>query len=723
MKLPALFCLLPACFAGLSFLPAAPVRNGAIEAELVPAVASVQPGHAFDIALRLAHDPHWHTYWVNPGTGLPTTIKWTLPPGWQAGGIQWPVPHILQDAKGAIIGNGYDGEVFLFVALTPPPDLAPGTSVTLKATADWLMCLESCVPGTAALHLTLPVASDAPAPDPVWGAKLAAARGQLPHKPDGWLLAATRADKTVILTAHPPDGAGFAAADFRFFANDGLIAYDQPQPVSVRGSEFVFELPVDDAGPKDATRLSGVLALAKGNVPGIRVDVPLGAAAAAQSPKFQVPGSTTAGATPNPELRTLNSEPARGLVGTLVLAFLGGLILNLMPCVFPVLGIKILGFVNQAGADRRKVKLHGLVFALGVLTSFWVLAGLMLALRAGGKQVGWGFQLQEPGVVFVLAVVMLALALNLSGLFEVGLSAVGAGAQLQAKSGFAGSFFTGVLATVVATPCSAPFLVTALSASITLPPAVSLVMFTLIGLGLATPYLVLSLFPGSLRFLPRPGAWMETFKQFMSFPLYLTVGWLVWVLAGQTRDNDYALLYVLAGLTLVALAAWFYGRYAQAYGKPLRQMIGRGLALGLLGAGLLTGWPKAPLPLQFGTGYNVTWQKWSPTAVAKLRAENRVVYVDFTARWCFTCQTNKAAVFSSKAVLDALATKDVVLLKADWTSRDPEITAALTSFNRNAVPFDLIYAPGHAEPVLLPELLTADIVLHALEQIAPAAAK
>jgi thiol:disulfide interchange protein DsbD len=444
--------------------------------------------------------------------------------------------------------------------------------------------------------------------------------------------------------------------------------------------------------------------------------------------KFQTPNSKLIVQNPelrtlNPELRTLNSEPARGLVGTLVLAFLGGLILNLMPCVFPVLGIKILGFVNQAGADRRKVKLHGLVFALGVLTSFWVLAGLMLALRAGGKQVGWGFQLQEPGVVFVLAVVMLALALNLSGLFEVGLSAVGAGAQLQAKSGFAGSFFTGVLATVVATPCSAPFLVTALSASITLPPAVSLVMFTLIGLGLATPYLVLSLFPGSLRFLPRPGAWMETFKQFMSFPLYLTVGWLVWVLAGQTRDNDYALLYVLAGLTLVALAAWFYGRYAQAYGKPLRKMIGRGLALVLLGAGLLTGWPKAPLPLQSGTGYHLTWQKWSPEAVAKLRTENRVIYVDFTARWCFTCQTNKAAVFSSKAVLDALAAKDVVLLKADWTSRDPEITAALTSFHRNAVPFDLIYAPGRAEPVLLPELLTADIVLHALELIAPATAK
>jgi thiol:disulfide interchange protein/DsbC/DsbD-like thiol-disulfide interchange protein len=679
------------------------VRQGAVEAELVAAVAAVQPGHPFDVALRLAHDEHWHTYWTNPGTGLATSLKWTLPPGWRAGDIQWPVPHVLQDEHGAIIGNGYDGEVFLMITLTPPADLPAGTKVTLQAKADWLMCRESCVPGTAALELTLPVAAAAPAPDAVWGTKLAAVRRQLPQPPDGWSLTATRAAKTVTLTARPPDGTDFAAADLRFFSDNGLIAYDQPQPVSVRGRDLVFQLPVDAAVPADAKGLTGVLALSKGGGAGIRVDLPWGAA----------------GATQNPKLTTQNLAPVHGFAGTLVLAFLGGLILNLMPCVFPVLGIKILGFVNQAGADHRKVTLHGLVFALGVVVSFWVLAGMMLALRAGGSQVGWGFQLQEPAVVFVLAAVLLGFALNLSGLFEVGLSAVGAGAQLQARSGYAGSFFTGVLATVVATPCSAPFLVTALSASLTLPAAASLVMFTLIGLGLATPYLVLSFFPGCVRLLPRPGVWMETFKQLMAFPLYLTVGWLVWVLAGQTRDNDYALLYVLAGLTLVALAAWFYGRYAQAHGRPLRQMIGRGLALGALGAGLLVGWPEKPRPLQSPSGYNLAWQKWSPETVTKLRAEGKTLYVDFTARWCFTCQTNKAAVFSSKAVLNALAARGVVLLKADWTNRDPEITAAMASFHRNAVPLDLIYAPGRDEPVILPELLTPDMVLRGLDEAAP----
>ncbi len=697
MKLPALLRVIPACLLGPALLPAAPVRKGAVTVDLVPAVAGVQPGRPFEVALHMVHDPDWHSYWVYSGTGYPTTIKWTLPAGWHAGDIEWPVPHVLRDSTGTIIGNGYDGEVFFPVMLTPPADLAPGTSVTLKARVEWLMCKDVCVPGDADLDLTLPVVRGPPAPDAQWAAKLAAAQNQLPHAATGWRFNATRSDGHVTLGIVPPAGETWAPADFHFFADDGLIAYDRAQVVHPGpDGSLTMQLAVDPAGPQNPTRLFGVLALAKGPVPGLRVDVPFGAAAAA-------PGSTMTGAAPV------------GLIGTLALAFLGGLILNLMPCVFPVLGIKILGFVNQAGADRRKVTLHGLVFAAGVLVSFWVLAGIMLTFRAAGRQVGWGFQLQEPAVVFVLAVVMLAFALNLSGLFEVGLSATGVGARLQAKAGYGGSFFTGVLATVVATPCSAPFLVTALSASLTLAPAAALVMFSCIALGLATPYLVLSLFPDLVRFLPRPGAWMETFKQVMAFPLYLTVGWLVWVLAGQTRDNDYALLYMLVGLTLVALAAWFYGRFGQTPGRLVRQYVGRTLAGLALAAGLLIGWPAQSRPLQSANGYDLVWQKWSPETLAKLRAEGKVVYVDFTARWCFTCQANKAAVFTSKAVLDAFATHQVVLLKADWTSKDPQITAALASFNRNAVPFDLIYAPGRAAPIILPELLTPGIVLHALD--------
>jgi thiol:disulfide interchange protein/DsbC/DsbD-like thiol-disulfide interchange protein len=707
MKFPASLRALAACLLGLSLLHAKPVRKGAVEAELVPGVTSVQPGQPFDVALRLAHDPHWHTYWINPGTGLPTTIKWTLPPGWQAGPIQWPVPHVLTDARGTVIGNGYDGEVFLLVTLTPPSGLPPGSTVTLNATVEWLMCQDVCMPGEAALSLTLPVDAAPPSPDPRWGAKLAEARGLLPHAPDGWRLAAMRAGKTVTLTARPPAGAMVAPADLHFFADDGLIAYDQPQPVRVHDGTFVFALSVDDAAPKDASRLFGVLALAKGDVPGIRVDVPFGAAVAAQSSKYQVPGTKPAAGTQSPELQTLNPEPARGLAGTLVLAFFGGLILNLMPCVFPVLGIKILGFVNQAGADRRKVTLHGLVFVLGVLVSFWVLAGALLVLRAGGKELGWGFQLQEPGFVFALAVFLLVFALNLSGLFEIGLSAMGVGAGWQTKSGYSGSFFTGVLATVVATPCSAPFLAPALGAALALSAAESLTVFTAIALGLSVPYLLLSIFPAAVKLLPRPGAWMETFKQLMAFPLYATVGFLVWVLAGQTKDDDNGLLKIFFGLVLVAMAAWAYGRWTQHGGSAGRKRFGYAFAAVLIAAGVAVGYPTKP-------SKDIVWEKWSPETVARLRSEGKTLYVDFTARWCATCQSNKALVFSSTAVREALRRQGVVLLKADWTSRDPQITEALAAFHRSAVPMDLIYAPGRDEPVILPELLTPDLVLAGL---------
>ena len=580
--------------------------------------------------------------------------------------------------------------------LTPPAGLKPGDSVTLKAAVAWLMCKEVCMPGEAALDLTLPVDNTPPSPHPRWGAKLAAAQGQLPHAPDGWQLAASRTARSVTLTVQPPSGTSFAPGDVHFFGTDGLIAYDRPQPVSGQGNSFVLTLPVDEAGPTNASRLSGVLALDKDGMRGVLVDIPFGAEGPAQNAKFQ---------TPNPKA----GDP--GLAGTLVLAFLGGLILNLMPCVFPVLGIKIMEFVNQAGADRRKVTLHGLVFVLGVLVSFWALAGALLVLRAGGTQLGWGFQLQEPGFVFALAVFLLVFALNLSGLFEFGLSVMGVGAELQTKSGYAGSFFTGVLATVVATPCSAPFLAPALGAALALPPLASLAVFTAIALGLSVPYLLLSVFPAAVKLLPRPGAWMETFKQLMAFPLYATVGFLAWVLAGQTKDDDTGLLKIFFGLVLVSMAVWAYGRWTQRGGAPAWRRFGYVFAAVLMAAGLVVGYPARP-------STDIVWGQWSPEAVQQLRAEGRTLYVDFTARWCATCQSNKAVVFSSQRVRAALKQQGVVLLKADWTSRDPRITEALTSFNRSAVPLDLIYAPGRAEPIILPELLTPDIVCSALKQAA-----
>ncbi len=725
-------------------LQARAVRNGAVQVELVARQAAVQPGQPFWVALRVEHDAPWHTYWLNAGTGYPTSLAWTLPEGFSAGPIVWPAPHTVKDTAGNVTGNGYEGTVHLFVQITPPATLAVGSTVQLRAAADWLMCAESCMPGDAKVALTLPVAADPGAEN----AAVAKAFAELPRDPAPWGVSARRDGAKVFLTLTAPQGAAAAHVPegLHFFEEQALIDYAAPQTVTAGKGTWSLELATVADAPADAARLKGLLVAKNGWTAGegyaaLAVDVPLAAAKAAGASVTAAVGSPTGGATeasaPAPGGSgaagagatasvgaTDGAAASTGLVGTVLLAFLGGVVLNLMPCVFPVLGIKVLGFVNQAGSDRGKVVLHGLVFTAGVLASFWALAGALLALRAGGEQLGWGFQLQSPAFVYGMAVFMLVFALNLSGLFEVGLSATGAGAGLQSQEGLGGSFFTGMLATLVATPCSAPFLAPALGAALALSAVESLVVFTAIAVGLSAPYLLLSLFPSAVKLLPRPGAWMETFKQLMAFPLYATVGWLVWVLAAQTAGDDYGLLMILFAFVLVAMAAWAYGRFGQAHGKPSRQRWGTAAALALLVGGVALGWPQPPPAVgssSTGVGgasgkgaYAVAWQPWSPEAVAAAQAAGRTIYVDFTARWCATCQTNKAAVFSSSEVLAELARRDVLLLKADWTNKDPRITQELAKFQRSAVPFNVIYHPGQAAPRVLPELLTPGIVLDAL---------
>jgi thiol:disulfide interchange protein DsbD len=591
------------------------------------------------------------------------------------------------------------------------------------------------MPGDAKVALTLPVAADPGAEN----AAVAKAFADLPRDPAPWGVSARRDGAKVFLTITAPQGAAAAHVPegLHFFEEQALIDYAALQTVTVGRGTWSLELATVADAPADAARLKGLLVAKNGWTAGegyaaLAVDVPFAAAKAvgatvgATEGSAPAPGGSSAagaGATASAGA-TDGAAASAGLLGTVLLAFLGGVVLNLMPCVFPVLGIKVLGFVNQAGSDRGKIVLHGLVFTAGVLASFWALAGALLALRAGGEQLGWGFQLQSAAFVYGMAIFMFVFALNLSGLFEVGLSATGAAAGLQSQEGLGGSFFTGMLATLVATPCSAPFLAPALGAALALSAVESLVVFTAIAVGLSAPYLLLSLFPSAVKVLPRPGAWMETFKQLMAFPLYATVGWLVWVLAAQTAGDDYGLLMILFAFVLVAMAAWAYGRFGQAHGKPSRQRWGTAAALALLVAGVALGWPQPPPAVgssSTGAGgasgkgaYAVAWQPWSPEAVAAAQAAGRTIYVDFTARWCATCQTNKAAVFSSSEVLAELARRDVLLLKADWTNKDPRITQELAKFQRSAVPFNLLYHPGQAAPRVLPELLTPGIVLDAL---------
>ena len=678
----------------------APVKDRHVEAELVPALRAVVPGEPLTVALRLRHDPGWHTYWQSSSTGYPTTLEWDLPDGWRAGEIRWPTPRTyLSDF---IIDYVYEGEVLLPVTIFPPAGLEVGSEVTLSARADWLMCEKVCIPGSAKLSLTLPVGDDHE-PHPVWGSALRHSLDRLPAKVDAWELAAYSHGGSLWLSLRAPPGHSIPGGLY-FFSDNALTEPDLAVQVEESGPGAVLlTFSRSPHGPAGASRLTGVLRADPGwepggGIPGILVDVPI------------LDGPPPGGVVLAP---LASSSPFWML---LLLGAAGGLILNLMPCVFPVIGLKIMGFVGQAGQTRAAVFGHGLVYTLGVLASFWTLAALLLILRAGGEQLGWGFQLQNPVFVLLLSAVLFLFALNLSGVFEVGLSAVGIGSGLASKQGLSGSFFSGVLATVVATPCAAPFLAPALGAALTLEPVPSLLLFSTIALGLASPYLLLSVFPQLVRALPPPGSWMETFKQVMAFPLYGTLAYLLWVLIGQLEENSHgahAMLWVLLGLVLIALAAYIYGRWSGFDRRPGVRWGARVSAAAILLLALWMAWPR---PLAERSSPQVPWEDWSPERVSMALSEGRPVYVDFTARWCATCQTNKAAVFSSSEVVQHFLSHEVLALRADWTNRNPLITQELARYGRSAVPFNLVFHPSQDRAIVLPEILTPGIVLDALRK-------
>ncbi len=687
-------------FWGVLALAAALPGHAQVTAALVADKQAIQAGHPVQAALRIEHKAGWHTYWINPGTGYPTSLKWELPAGWTVGDIVWPAPKTITDDAGHVTGQGYDGVIYLPVTLTPPASLAADVPVTFKARAAWLMCHDTCVPGEARLSLTLPISTTPPSPDLVNGPAIAQTLAALPRQDASVSASATISGTTITLQlAGLPHGSADISAPWWFFTQNDVVAYDQPQTHRVEkdGSLTVILSLASGQTVTSDTRLQGVLR----RTPTVGVEMDRMLAPTALIIDVPIKPASVVVATEHKA-----SAPA-GLLATLPLAFIGGLILNLMPCVFPVLGLKIMGFVNQSGADRKKITLHGLTFTAGVLASFWTLATALAVLRAGGGELGWGFQLQSPLFVFGLASVMLVFALSMSGVCEFGGSVMGAGSSLQMQSGYRGSFFTGVLATVVATPCSAPFLAPALGAALVLPMAQAYLVFTTIAIGLSTPYLLLSIFPQAVRLLPRPGAWMETFKQAMAFPLYATAGYLVWVLSAQTTETGSLL--AIFGLTLIAMATWLYGRYAHLSASAASRRVGIIGGLALLGAGVFLGWPHA------AQSTDITWEPWSPARVAALQAEGKPIYVDFTARWCATCQANKKIVFGSSEVLRRFRELGVVTLRGDWTSRDAAITAELARWNRSAVPFNLVYLPGRPEPTPLPELLTPGIVLKAFE--------
>ena len=667
---------------------AAPVRTPHVEAELVAERTALAPGKPLTVALRLKMIPEWHTYWRNPGdSGEPTTLAWRLPPGFAAGEIEWPYPRRLP--AGPLLNYGYEGEVLLLSRITPPRDLRPGTPITLTAQATWLVCSrEHCIPEGGELSLALPVAANA-GEDPRWAKPIAAARAALPVPPptlSAWTLAARGGPGGVTLDLSPPAAARLRELAF-FPFEPGKIEPAAPQALARTDSGYRLALAAATQPVGEFTRLSGVLVSPDG----------FGSATAARAVTIDVPihGAVT------PAQAGVAAPPAAdlGLALALVFAFAGGLILNLMPCVLPVLSIKVLGFPGQH-ADARTRRRHGLVYAAGVLVSFWLLAAALLGLRALGNELGWGFQLQSPVAVAALALFFFALALNLSGVYEIGVLLPERFVAWRARRPALDWFGSGVLAVLVASPCTAPLMGAALGYAVVESRAHAFAVFTALGLGMALPYVLLAWFPAWLKRVPKPGPWMVRLKQALAFPLYGTVVWLVWVL-GQQAGLD-AVAWLLAALVVLAAAGWLAG-------LPRARLAAVAVAILAVAIALPATRSGAPLAAR-----DPGWQPFSAERVAALAAAGKPVFVDFTAAWCVTCQVNKRLVLGRDDMLAAFRARGVELVRADWTRRDDEITRALAALGRNGVPVYVLYKPGRP-PVLLPEVLTRERVLAALD--------
>ena len=682
--------------------PSAVVSTPQVRAELVAdAPQGLAAGQTIWLGLKITHQPHWHTYWKNPGdSGLPTTLAWTLPAGASAGEIEWPAPQRLP--IGPLMNYGYEGTLLLPVALTLPAGFA-ADALEVKLRAEWLVCKDVCIPEGGDFVLTLP----AQAATTGHAAAFEAARAAAPRAlPEARAVIEVKDGALQVRIDGLP--AAWQGQTLSFFPETaGVIQNAAPLQARWQGSQWQATVLLDPQRSASPTLMPVVLRL-----PAEQGSVLVAAAVQGSWPALPAPA-------PLPSLDAANIEgsaPAAApvsLAWALLLALAGGALLNLMPCVFPVLSLKMLAVAGK-GADRRALLAGGLAYTAGVVLSFLALAGLLLALRAGGEQLGWGFQLQSPVVVAVLAGLFTLIGLNLAGVFELGSVLPGSWMAARARHPIVDSMLTGVLAVAVASPCTAPFMGASLGLAVTLPTGQALAVFAALGLGMAMPYLAATAWPPLARALPRPGVWMLHFKTVMAFPMFATVVWLVWVLGQQSGiDGAAALLGLLLAL---AFAAWGLG--SASLGPRAR--LGFGAAsIVLLAAGLAWAVPvlRHEAPATTGVAAGERWQPWSPERVAQAHAEGRMVFVDFTAAWCVTCQINKRTLNDS-AVLAEFDARRVLLLRADWTRRDATIAAELTRLGRSGVPVYAFYAPGAAQPHVLSEILSAAEIRAALSATA-----
>lgn len=714
----------------------------------------LRPGEDNQLALHFVLERGWHIYWQNPGdsgeapqfhptlraepanAALPAAELARLV---QIGALRWPVPERL--VSGPVVNFGYADEVTLPMPVQVSAELAAQrlTHVVLSAQVKWLVCADVCIPGSAQLDLSWPLATSAvavpPTPDPVTARFVAAQKTLPPPLPSEYRLSAVLDARAFHLRLEMPPGQPSERqlrAEFLPLTRDE-VDLSAGQEAQLSGTTLALSVPRSEQLNRVPATLRGLLRLSAGEQRRtFEVTVPVvDGTQAASSPAATMnslaPAAAAAPSTPDPASPpTPSAPPSLGLM--LLFALLGGALLNLMPCVFPVLSIKALELVETATSDRRRARGHGLAYTAGVLLSFWLLAGLLIALRYAGQQLGWGFHLQSPRFLVALSGLLFLMGLNLLGVFEVGLGLtqlgqVSADVAARDRRGYFAAFITGVLATVVATPCSAPFMSTALGFALSQPPLLALPIFTALALGLALPYVLLTWLPGLHRLLPRPGAWMETFKQVMGFLLLGTVVWLAWVLAAQV--GGIGVVALLAGLLILGVAAWLLRRWSER-----RAVLLLGVALIGLGAivpGSLASQLAAPPPTSVAaspgaaampaSSNELVWEPFSKESLAAHRAAGHAVFLDFTAEWCVSCKVNERLVLQSEAVRRRLRESGMVTMKADWTSYDPRITEALAEFGKSAIPFYAVYSRDRQRPpVELPAILTPGLVLDAIER-------
>ncbi len=658
------------------------LKSERVEAQWVPESEVLQPGEPFRLGLRLAHAPGWHTYWKNPGDfGLATTVDWTLPDGMTADPIDYAVPHWIESQ--GLVTFGYEGATMHLITLHPPETLEPGSTVRIGGEISWLECKDECIPGGGELFIDIPVAHEAGKVNP----QLEIEHERAPAL--GWdAVSRVEGNDLVIELRATGNDLQRPEPEHFFPESEGLVDLAVPMELSTTEEGYQLRMRLSPARVSTPDQIDGILVAKSSFVQGEEVR------ATRISARFTAPiaGGESAGAAPS--------------VGyALLAAFLGGIILNLMPCVFPVISLKILTFVKMADEVPAKVWRHGLLFAAGVLVSFWAVAGVLLVVKALVPATGWGFQLKEPVVVILMSMLFMLLALNMFGVFELGTSLMGAGGNIKGRSEGINTFLSGVLATLVATPCTGPFMGVAVGVALTQPAMVAMLIFTSLGLGMATPYLLLSRFPGWLQAIPRPGPWMESLKQFLGFLLMAFAMWLVWVLTGL-RGKD-GLGRMLTGMLIVGVAAWIYGRWGNLVRALRVRIVANVIAVCLLFGGVSLALTKTPESF---------WQEYSEPLIRELKASGKPFFIDFTADWCVTCQANKRMALNTAKVQEAFVQKGVTLVEADWTRQPEEITRALAEFNRSGVPLYLYYDGNGGNPAILPQMLTAEIVLSELEK-------